>query len=80
MISEDILIPKIYARLQEIPSNFLKFLGGGPPDPLPAVALSVLGSGLRPLTGPTPFPKYLDLPLQGTMKTPVRMLKTSGGL
>jgi len=60
MISETILIPKIYARLQEIACNFLKFSGGGLPDPSPA-----LGSGLRPLTGP-PFPKFLDLPLIST--------------
>jgi len=59
MISEAILIPKIYARLQEIASNFnfSKFSGEGPPDSPPA-----LGSGLRPLTGP-PFSKFLDLPL-----------------
>jgi len=30
MISESILIPKIYARLQEIASNFSKFSGGDP--------------------------------------------------
>jgi len=52
MTSEAILIPKIYARLQEIASNFSKFSGGGPPDPPPALAPSALGSGLRPLTGP----------------------------
>jgi len=62
MISEAILIPKIYARLQEIASNFLKNFGGGPPDPPPALAPLALGSGLRPLTGP-PFPKFLDSPL-----------------
>jgi len=30
MIFEAILIPKVYARLQKIASNFSKFLGGGP--------------------------------------------------
>jgi len=55
MISEAILIPKIYARLQEIASNFSKFSGE-------ALEPSVLGSGLRPLTGP-PFLKFLDPPL-----------------
>jgi len=44
MISEAILIPKIYARLQEIASNFFKFSE-------PALAFSALGSGLRSLTG-----------------------------
>jgi len=38
MISEAIVIPKIYARLHEIASNFSKF-SGGRADP-------------RPLTGP----------------------------
>jgi len=33
MISEAILIPKIYARLQKIASNFSKFTGGGPQNP-----------------------------------------------
>jgi len=61
MISEAILIPKIYARLQEIASNFSKFSGGGPQTP-PALTPWALGSGLRPLTGP-PFPKFLDPPL-----------------
>jgi len=50
MISEAILIPKIYARLQEIASNFPKFSGGG------------LRSGLRRLVRgfaplPAPFSK-----------------------
>jgi len=62
MISDAILIPKIYARLQEIASNFSKFSGGGPPDLAPALAPLALGSGLRPLTEP-PFPKFLDPPL-----------------
>jgi len=31
--SEAIMIPKIYARLQEIASNFSKFSGGGPQTP-----------------------------------------------
>jgi len=47
MISEAILIPKIYARLQEIASNFSKFYGEAPQTPPPA-----LDSGLRRLTGP----------------------------
>jgi len=33
MISHAILITKIYARLQEIASNFSKFSGGGPQTP-----------------------------------------------
>jgi len=33
MISEAILIPKIYARLQEIASNFSKLYAGGPGSP-----------------------------------------------
>jgi len=53
MISEAILIPKIYARLQEIVSNLSKFYGEGPP---PALAPSAIGLGLRALTGP-PFSK-----------------------
>jgi len=63
MISEAILTPKIYARLQEIASNFSKFSVGGPQTHRRrSIAPSVLGSGLRPLTGP-PFPKFLDPPL-----------------
>jgi len=46
MISEAILIPKIYARLQEIAFNFSKFFEGGPQTP-PALAPSALGSGLQ---------------------------------
>jgi len=46
MISEAILIPKIYARLQEIASNFSKFFGEAPR------LLPTLGSGLGPLTAP----------------------------
>jgi len=38
IISEAILIPKIYARLQEIASNFSKFSGGGPQTPAGALA------------------------------------------
>jgi len=49
MISEAILIPKIYARLQEITSNFSKFSREAPQI---RRALLALGSGLRPLTGP----------------------------
>jgi len=54
MISEAIMIPKIYARLQKIASNFSFFLEGGgrPPDLPPALAPSALGSRLRPLTAP----------------------------
>jgi len=60
MISEAILIQKIYARLQKIASNFSKFSGEAPRrrSRLP------LGSGLRPL--PPPFPKFLDPPLDDT--------------
>jgi len=55
MIFEAILIPKIYARLQEIASNFFKIFWGKPPDPSPALAPSALGSGLSPLTEPPLF-------------------------
>jgi len=51
MISEAILILKIYARLQEIASIFLKIFRRGLPDPSLALGPSALGSGLSPLTG-----------------------------
>jgi len=51
MISEAILIPKIYASLQEIASNFSKFSGEAP-RPLLALESSALGSGIRPFTAP----------------------------
>jgi len=38
MISEAILIPKIYARLQEIASNFSKFSGEAPLSKIPESA------------------------------------------
>jgi len=47
MISEAILIPKIYARLHKIASNFFIISVGGLPP--------ALGSGLHPLTGLPPF-------------------------
>jgi len=61
MISEAILIPKIYARLQNIASNFSKFYGGGPQTPAGARAFGARFEA-SPLTGP-PFPKFLDPPL-----------------
>jgi len=67
MISEAILIPKIYARWHKIVSNFLKIFWGGLP---PALAPLALGSGLHPLTGP-PFPKFLDPPLKTVDITPL---------
>jgi len=45
--------PKIYARLQEIASNFLKISGGGPQTSR-RLAPSAFCSGLPPLTA-TPF-------------------------
>jgi len=66
MISEVILIPKIYARLQEIASNFSKFSGGGPPDPLAALARlrrSVRGFAPLPASLSKIVPKFLDPPL-----------------
>jgi len=59
MISEAILIPKIYARLQEIASNFSKFSGEAPGR---SSRFWCSVSELRPPTGP-PFPKFLDPPL-----------------
>jgi len=56
MISEAILIPKTYARLQKIASNFSKFSGGGPQTPR---RRSVWG--FAPYRPPH-FPKFLDPP------------------
>jgi len=52
IISKAILIPKIYAKLQEIAFNFSKFSVGGPQTPPPALAPSALCSGFHPLPGP----------------------------
>jgi len=60
MISEAILIPKIYARLQEIASNFSTFSGGGPQTPAGARAFGAR-FGTSPPYRP-PFPKFLDPP------------------
>jgi len=49
MISKAILIPKIYARLQEIASNVSKFSGAGPQTPRRRLV-----RGFAPLPGP-PF-------------------------
>jgi len=51
--------PKIYARLQEIASNFLKFFGETPAGPR---AFSVWFGASPPYRAP--FPKFLDPPLQ----------------
>jgi len=61
MISEAILIPKIYARLQEIASNFSKFSGGGPQTPAGARAIGARFGASPPYRAP--FPKFLDPPL-----------------
>jgi len=61
MISEAILIPKIYARLQEIASNFLKFFGG-PQTTRQRSRLQRSVRGFAPLLAP-PFQKFLDPPL-----------------
>jgi len=61
MISEAILIPKIYARLQEIASNFSKFSGGGPQTPRQRSRLRRSVRALPPYR--PPFPKFLDPPL-----------------
>jgi len=58
IISEAILIPKIYARLQEIASNFSKFSGEAPRR-RSRHWRSV--RGFAPL--PAPFLKFLDPPL-----------------
>jgi len=52
MTSEAILIPKIYARLQEIASNFSKFSGGGPQTPCRRLRLQRSVWGFAPLPGP----------------------------
>jgi len=60
MISEAILIPKIYASLQEIASNFLKFSGGGQNE----WNVKLNGAthfGALPLAWP--LSQFLDLPL-----------------
>jgi len=59
--SEAILIPKIYARLQEITSNFLKNFWGGPQTPVGARAFGARFWALPPYRAP--FPKFLDPPL-----------------
>jgi len=61
MISEAILIPKIYARLQKIASNFSKFPGGGPQTPRRRSRLRRSVWGFAPL--PPPLPKFLDPPV-----------------
>jgi len=61
MISEAILIPKIYARLQEIASNFSKFSGGGPRPPAGVRVFGALFGDSPPYRAP--FPKFLDPPL-----------------
>jgi len=61
MISEAILIPKIYARLQEIASNFSKFSGGGPQTPRRCSSLRRSVRGFAPLPGP-PFQNCLIRP------------------
>jgi len=53
MISDVILIPQKYARLQEIASNFAKFSGGGPETPAGARTSSLVRS-FATLPGP-PF-------------------------
>jgi len=52
MISEAILTSNIYARLQEIASNFSKFSGGGPPDPPLTLGLRRSIRDFAPLPGP----------------------------
>jgi len=73
MISEAILIPKIYARLQEIASNFSKFSGGGPQTPRRRSRLRRSVRGFALLLAPL-FPKFLDPPLV------ISLSQTSGGL
>jgi len=62
MISEAILIPKIYARLQEIASNFSKFSGKALQTHRRRSRLRHSVRGFAPLLGPL-FPKFLDPPL-----------------
>jgi len=59
MISEAILIPKIYARLQEIASNFSKFSGEAPQTHRRRSRLRRSVRGFALLSDP-PFPKFLD--------------------
>jgi len=61
MISEAILIPKIYARLQEIASNFSKFTGGGPQTPAGARVFGARFGASSPYRAS--FPKFLDPPV-----------------
>jgi len=58
MISEAILIPKIYARLQEIASNFSKFSGGGPQNPRRRSRLRRSVRGFAALQPPRPFQNF----------------------
>jgi len=51
-LSEAIVIPKIYARLQEIASNFSKFSGGGPQTPHRRSRLRRSVRGFAPLPAP----------------------------
>jgi len=60
MISEAILIPKIYARLQKIASNFSKFSGEASRR---RSRLRRSVRGFATLPGPL-FPKFLDPPLK----------------
>jgi len=66
IISEAILIPKIYARLQEIASNFSKISGRGPQTQRRCWRLQRSVRGFAPLPERTPFPKFLDPPLYAT--------------
>jgi len=52
MISDAILIPKIYARLQEIAFNFSKFFGGDPQTTCRRSRLRRSVRGFAPLPGP----------------------------
>jgi len=55
MISDAILIPKIYARLQEIASNFSKFSGGPrPPAGSRAFGLGFTAPPLSKIPGSAP--------------------------
>jgi len=62
MICEAILIPKIYARLQEIASNFSKFSGEAPQTPAGDRAFGAWFGASFPYR--PPFPKFLDPPLK----------------
>jgi len=65
MISEAILIPKIYARLQEIASNFSKFSRGGTLIPRRRSSLWRSVRGFAPLPSP-PFQNSEPLCLIGS--------------